>query len=493
MKILSAKQTKELDAYTISEEPIASIDLMERASEAFYKRFIEKFDISYTVLIFCGTGNNGGDGLAVARKIHQAGYELQTFVVGDIAKSSPDFKINLDRLNSQYAYKQINNIDEITFSNSNKTIIIDAFFGSGLNRKIEGLAAEIIEKINLSGIPIVSIDIASGLAADKHSEKGSIIKPKFTISFQMPKLAFFMPKNEAFVGDWETVDIGLSNKFIEKVETKNYFITNLDIKPINREKNSHKGTFGHALLIAGSEGMMGAAVLSAKACLRSGVGKVTVHSPKPGLDILQISIPEAIVSLSQNENHFAKNWKKPFLGTFDAIGIGPGIGTKNLEGFKNFLENIPQKPIVIDADAINMLGKNPDLLKLVPENSIFTPHPKEFRNLTGKVWRDDFEKLEILREFAVKNHFIVCLKGHNTAIALPNGNIYFNTTGNTGMATAGSGDVLTGIILGFLAQGYSPKQAAIQGVFEHGLAGDRASKARSERAMIASDILEWFR
>jgi NAD(P)H-hydrate epimerase len=493
MKILSSNQTKELDAFSISEEPIASIDLMERASEAFFKKFCEKFDINYSVMLFCGTGNNGGDGLAVARKAHLAGYDLNTFVIGDVAQGSPDFKINLDRLKNQNTYNLINNIDELNFNNTTKTVIVDALFGSGLNRKVDGLAAEIIEKINLSGIPVVSIDIASGLFADKSSEKGAIIKPKYTISFQIPKLAFFMPENEIYVGDWEIVNIGLSEKFIEKVETKYHFITSSNIKPRGRDKNSHKGTFGHALLIAGSEGMMGAAVLSSKACLRSGVGKVTVHSPKTGIGILQISIPEAIVNLSQNKKYFAVNWNKPFLETFDAIGIGPGVGTENLKGFKSFLENIPQKPIAVDADAINILGKNPDLIELVPENSIFTPHPKEFKTLSGKVWKDDFERLEILSEFATKHHVIVCLKGHNTAIAMSNGNICFNTTGNSGMATAGSGDVLTGIILGFLAQGYSPEQAAIQGVFEHGLAGDRASNSRSERAMIASDIIESFR
>jgi NAD(P)H-hydrate epimerase len=236
--------------------------------------------------------------------------------------------------------------------------------------------------------------------------------------------------------------------------------------------------------------MMGASILATKACLRSGVGKITSQVPKKCVDILQISVPEAIVEISQNDEQFSTNGD---LEKYNAVGIGPGIGLNNLAGFRAFLEKVTNKKLIVDADGITILGNSPDLLKLLPENTILTPHPKEFKTLIGRDWKNDFEKLEILSEFAISNKAIICLKGKNTAVALPNGEIHFNSTGNSGMATAGSGDVLTGIILGFLALGYSPEQAAIQGVYEHGLAGDQAAKMRSERSMIASDLIEKLR
>jgi NAD(P)H-hydrate epimerase len=286
------------------------------------------------------------------------------------------------------------------------------------------------------------------------------------------------------------VDIGLSQESIKSANANYFYTTEKEILPLHRSSFSHKGTFGHAYLVAGSYGMMGAAILATKACMRSGVGKMTSHVPKKGVSVLQISVPEAIVEISQDDEYFSTNWD---LEKYDAVGIGPGIGFNNPPGFKLFLEKAQDKKLIIDADGITFLGNSPDLLKLLPENTILTPHPKEFKTLIDRDWKNDFEKLEILSEFAVSNKLIICLKGKNTAVALPNGEIHFNSTGNSGMATAGSGDVLTGIILGFLTQGYTPEQSAIQGVFEHGLAGDSTAKNRSERAMIASDIIENLR
>ncbi|MCP9757432.1 NAD(P)H-hydrate dehydratase [Lacihabitans sp. CCS-44] len=490
MKILSTKQTQALDEFTIKNEPILSIDLMERAAKAFVNSFVSKFDSTNKVFIFCGIGNNGGDGLAVARKLHQLGYDIEIFVLGDLEKGSADFLINLERLKNQNSYKILTDSSQIIWPSDHKTIIIDALFGSGLNRKIEGFAAEIIQKVNTSELPIVSIDIASGLLSDTISDKTNIIKPAYTITFQYPKLAFSMPENESFIGEWEAVDIGLSQEFIDSAVTKHFYTSPDDISPMPRSSFSHKGTFGHAYLVAGSYGIMGAAVLGTKACLRSGVGKITSHIPIKCVDILQISVPEAIVEVSENNDCFGTNWD---LEKYDALAIGPGIGFNNPTGFKSFLEKAKDKKLIIDADGITILGQLPELLTLLPEKTILTPHPKEFKTLIGKDWKNDFEKLEILSEFAVSNKVIICLKGKNTAVALANGEIHFNSTGNSGMATAGSGDVLTGIILGFLAQGYSPEQAAIQGVYEHGLAGDNAAKMRSERSMIASDIIENLR
>ncbi len=485
MKILNASQIRKLDEYTITHEPITSINLMERASSAFVKSFIEKFNIDCEVFILCGTGNNGGDGLAIARLLDQKLYSINVYIIGETENGTLDFKTNMERLKNQITVNQLKNSAALQLPQKAEIVIIDAIFGSGLNREISGLVAEVIEKINK--YPIVSVDVPSGLYADKTTINKNIVKAQHTISFQLPKLAFLQPENEEYVGNWELVDIGLSKEFIDKEFSKYYYTENKEIKPQIRKQFSHKGTFGHAFLVAGSYGMMGAAILASKACLRSGIGKITIHTPKLGIEIMQIAVPEAIIDESLSEKNFSGNWN---LEKFDAIGIGPGIGLKNLDGFISLLKASKNKKIVLDADAITMLGNQPELLKFVTEKTILTPHPKEFKTLIGKNWKNDFEKLEILREFCIKHKVIVCLKGKNTAVALSDGSIHFNSTGNSGMATAGSGDVLTGIILGFLAQGYSQEQAAIQGVFEHGLAGERASKIRSERAVIASDIVE---
>lgn len=488
MKILNASQIRKLDEYTITQEPITSLNLMERASMAFVNTFIEKFNIDYEVYIFCGTGNNGGDGLAIARMLDLLLYNLRIFSIGEKENGTLDFKTNFERLKDQLTINHLMNIEELIFSQKDKIVIIDSIFGSGLNREITGFVAEVIKKIN--HYTIVSVDIPSGLFVDKATISENIVKAQHTISFQLPKLAFLQPENEQYVGNWQIVDIGLSKEFINK-EVSNYYYTDYkEIKPQIRKPYSHKGTFGHAFLVAGSYGMMGAAVLATRACLRSGVGKITIHTPKLGIEIMQIAVPEGIIDESLSEKNFSGNWD---LKKYDAIGIGPGIGLKNIDGFTALLKASNCKKLVLDADAITMLGNHPELLPLIPEKTILTPHLKEFKTLIGKNWKNDFEKLELLREYCIKHKVIVCLKGKNTAVALPDGSIHFNSTGNSGMATAGSGDVLTGIILGFLAQGYSPEQAAIQGVFEHGLAGERASKIRSERAVIASDIVENFK
>lgn len=488
MKVFSAEQIRVLDKYTIENEPISSIDLMERASRAFVDRFSEIYDKDWNVYVFCGTGNNGGDGLAISRMLHQMVYDVQVFIIGETQNGSSDFKINLQQINAQHSFKNPKALDEILISRNEKTVVIDALFGSGLNRKVEGFVAEVINKIN--EFHVISVDIASGLFADKFTEKGAIIKPKRTISFQVPKLAFFQPENAEFVGIWEAVDIDLSKEYISKEKTGYFYTKQGDIFPLERASFSHKGTFGHAYLVAGSYGMMGAAVLATKACLRSGVGKITTHIPKNCVEIMQIAVPEAIVEVSLDEDYLSGNWD---LENYEAVAIGPGIGVQNTFGFSSFIEKAQNKKLVIDADGITILGQMPEFLKLLPENTILTPHPKEFKSLINRDWKNDFEKLELLSNFAISNKVIICLKGKNTSVALPNGEIHFNSTGNSGMATAGSGDVLTGIILGFLAQGYSPDQAAIQGVFEHGLAGDIAASSRSERAMIASDIIDFFR
>lgn len=497
MKILSVVQIREADQYTIQHEPIASIDLMERASRAFTNWFIKNYSVEKKITIFCGMGNNGGDGLAVARMLHQASYEVETYVVKHSDKSAPDFDLNLKRLQEQSSVIFLENIPQ----SIEGEVIIDAILGSGLSRATEGLIKEIITFVNNLGKEIVSIDMPSGLFADSPNKvEDTIIKAHHTVSFQLPKLAFMLPQNEQFVGNWHLVDIGLHVDFIKKTETKYYFTDTQSIEKITkpRPRFSHKGTFGFGLLIAGSYGMMGAAILASKAAMRAGIGKLLVHIPSCGDEIMQISIPEAMISVDFDKEFHQKTWHKSEFDSFSAVGIGPGIGVHGniAKSIESIIDNCREKPLLIDADGLNNLAtkKGRDILKKLPPNTILTPHPKEFERLIGaKTWQNDYERLQILSDFAVKYQIIVCLKGANTAIALPDGTIYFNSTGNAGMATAGSGDVLTGIILSFLAQGYTPHEAAILGVYEHGMAGDRATQKRSMRSVIASDIIEEIR
>ncbi|MCE7066795.1 NAD(P)H-hydrate dehydratase [Dyadobacter sp. CY326] len=488
MKILNVNQTRQLDAYTIENEPISSLDLMERASNAFLRWFCNQFVHTRPVAIFCGKGNNGGDGLAVARLLKVGGYNVSVFIIEYSNNASEDFQGNLTRLKQHLEPTSIASADQLPELSEN-VICIDALLGSGLTRPADGLLAQVIGYLNALPNKMVSIDIASGLYTDKANETtDAIIEPNFTVSFQLPKLAFLMPQNAKFVGAWHLVDIGLNEKFIHDVETPFYYTDKRAaeklIKP--RDKFAHKGTFGHALLIAGSYGKMGAAVLSGKACLRSGVGLLTMHIPSCGYDIIQISVPEAMAVTDTNHKHISE---LPDLESYSAIGIGPGLGkdSETVLVIEQLLATT-QSPLIIDADALNILSENRHLLDKLPENTILTPHPKEFQRLAGES-KNEFERLQISIDFARKYKVIICLKGANTAVILPNGEVHFNSTGNPGMATGGTGDVLTGIITSLLAQKYPPYEAAILGVYQHGLAGDRAAQQRSETALIASDLV----
>jgi hydroxyethylthiazole kinase-like uncharacterized protein yjeF len=489
MKILNAQQIRELDAHTINKEPISSLDLMERASFAFVKWFTNCFDISHSIAVFCGKGNNGGDGLAIARILSGKGYQVRVFVVEYTDKYSVDFAENLKRIESHLAVQSIYEISALPLFNPEQ-IIIDALLGSGLSRTVEGLLKDVISSINEAPATVISVDIASGLYPDKpNTTTDTIIKPDYTVTFQLPKLSFLMPQNAAFTGDWRIVDIGLDAQFIENADTPYYFTdksaAELLIK--KRQKFSHKGTFGHALILAGSYGKMGAAVLSARACLRSGTGLLTVHLPESGYEIMQISLPEAMVSVDVHPKNITE---LPEIDSFSAIGIGPGMGQEPLtvRALDALLDQI-KVPLIMDADGLNILAKHPDLLDKLPVDTILSPHPKEFQRLAGDS-RNDFERLELARYFAQKHKVILCLKGAYTAVILSNGDVHFNATGNAGMATGGSGDVLTGILTALLAQQYIPEEAAILGVYQHGLAGDRAADQKTQIAMVASDIIE---
>jgi NAD(P)H-hydrate epimerase len=488
MKILSAAQTRELDAYTIRHEPVASIDLMERASLSFINWFVSKFDNNQPVAIFCGLGNNGGDGLAIARLLLERKYKVEVWIVQYADNSSADFKANYERLNGLLPIQKIRHEKNIPIL-AQQSIIIDAIFGSGLSRPVEGIAAQVIESINKANSIVVAVDIPSGLYVDAYNWDTHIIQADYTLSFQLPKLSFLLPQNEKYVGEWHITDIGLHPEKIKQTATPYFYLDEALVKILVKKRNkfSHKGTFGHALLVGGSYGKMGAAVLATRACLHSGVGLLTVHVPACGYEIMQISVPEAMTITDVEENLISA---LPDTEYYSAIGIGPGLGTapQTAQALQNLLQ-AANKPIVIDADGLNLLSKNKALLKLLPAESILTPHPKEFERLTRPA-AHEYERLEVLKEFAIQYQVNVVLKGAHTAIARPSGEVYFNSTGNPGMATGGSGDVLTGIITALLAQQYQPFEAALLGVYFHGLSGDFAASRKGYNALVASDLVE---
>ena len=492
MKILEVEKIRQADAYTIENEPIASADLMERAAVACLNWLLHRYPVSLGIRIICGPGNNGGDGFALARMLAEAGYFVEVYALSLGNQQSGDCLANMQRLLSTTDTK-------VTWLSSGDTLpdfeesdmIIDAIFGSGLSRQVEGFAADIIRQINTSPAKIISIDIPSGLFADASSihNPNGIVQADFTLSFELPKLAFLFPENALFTGEWHILPIGLHPDFIARTETKNYFLTKQDITDLIRPRPvfAHKGNFGHALLIAGSTGKMGAVVLAARACLRAGVGLLTAHIPSKGIMVMPVAVPECMTNSDSSEDFFTSY---PSLLPYNAIGVGPGIGTDELtsKALKLLIQEA-RKPMVLDADALNILSENKTWLAFLPYESILTPHPKEFERLAGRT-NDDFDRFNTARSFAVKFTVYLVLKGKYTAIFCPDGQCYFNSTGNAGMSTGGSGDVLTGIILGLLARGYPPKEAAMLGVYIHGLAGDFASIEKGQESMLAGDITE---
>lgn len=499
MKILSAEQIRQADAATIAHELIDSIDLMERAATAFTNEFLQHFtNKNQPVFIFSGPGNNGGDGLAIARMLREYQYEVHAFTVHALDKGSENFKINLDRLQQQsYAVQHIEKEHEVPAIPAH-AIVIDGLFGSGLTRKIEGVFADVVQAINTSSSTVVAIDIPSGLYADKTVEEdAAVVHADYTFTFQMPKLAFLLPQNESAAGIWKVLDIGLDQNFVEQTETDYFYVTHNMVKPLRRKRkfHAHKGDYGKTIIIAGSYGKMGAAILCARACLRSGVGLLTVHVPESGYEIMQIANPEAMVTLDRHQFIFTAldQEGRIDLHKYDMVGVGPGIGTadETVEALEALLKEAKDKSIcmVLDADALNICSEHRHLLTCIPEGSILTPHPKEFERLTEKA-EDDFHRLELLQTFTKEHKVYVTLKGAHTATGTPDGKIYFNSTGNPGMATGGTGDALTGILTALAAQKYTSLEAALLGVYLHGLAGNIAAERLGQEAMTASDLIE---
>jgi NAD(P)H-hydrate epimerase len=491
MKLFTCKQIAGIDQLTMKMEPISSIELMERASFKIADWLIHHIDRSKQVYLFAGPGNNGGDALAVARMLAWSNFKCTVYLADFGRELKGDAAINWQRLEEQnkVTLKRIDSEDSIP-EISGEAIVIDGLFGSGLNKPLEGLAAKIVQRINQSGATIISIDIPSGLFGEDNSNNNlsAIIKASHTLTFQFPKLSFLFPENAQFTGEWTVLPIGLHPEAINETESNFHFLTKEFIsgKIKKRGKFSHKGTYGHALLIAGSYGKMGASVLASRACLRSGVGLLTCHIPQLGYEIIQNSIPEAMISIDSSETVFSE---VPNLSSFSAIGIGPGLDKKQetQQALKILLQANPNK-LIIDADALNILSENQDWYNLLPENTILTPHLKEFERLAGPS-ADSYERLQKQLQFSTKYKVIIVCKGANSCITFPDGRVFFNSTGNPGMATAGSGDVLTGIILGLLAQNYSPEDTTLLGVYLHGLAGDLAATEFGEYSLVAGDLI----
>lgn len=487
MKILTSEQLRRWDDFTILHQPVTSIDLMERAATQCFLYLEEKKFFNNKFSIFCGKGNNGGDGLAIARLLADKGIKPTVYIVDSGSNGTANFQINLERLHScRVEVHFIQHPDFFPVINKDD-IVIDALFGTGLTRLLEGLSAELVKHINKAPAKIISIDVPSGMFADKPTTIDVVIEADYTLTFQQLKLCFLFPENENYIGDVTVLDIKLDTNFLNNISS-NYELVNIElIRQIykTRKQFSHKGTYGHSLIIAGEKGKMGAAILSTKGCLRAGAGLVSTMVPEDQFVIIQTAVPEAMVMRQEkiDEIEFVK---------YAAIGIGPGIGTsENSAGLLHTVLSNYNKPIVVDADALNILSANNELLSELPPGSILTPHPKEFERLFGRLL-NHWEKIQMARSQAQKLFVYIIVKGHYSFVACPDGEVYFNTTGNPGMATGGSGDVLTGILTSLLGQGYAAKETCLLGIYIHGLSADIAVKSISQEALLAGDIVSFL-
>ncbi|WP_282116147.1 NAD(P)H-hydrate dehydratase [Cellulophaga baltica] len=490
MKIFSAKQIYQADKYTIEKQQIKSDELMERvAIQIFNWLHLRLQGAPVKIQLFCGIGNNGGDGVAVARHLQEHGYSIEVHIVNYSEKRSDDFLLNLKRLKDRKIWPNFINSDSDFPEISKEDIVIDAIFGIGLNRNPDAWVVKLMQKINASDAFVLAVDLPSGLYTDKPvKNEDAVVKANHILSFQTPKLVFFLPETGVYANQWEIIDIGIDAEFIANTKVDYELISKLEVLPsyIPREKFAHKGTYGHALIIGGSYGKIGAMQLASKSCLRSGAGLVTAYLPKCGYLPLQTALPEVMVLTDdQDECISAVN----FDITPDVIGIGVGLGTakETQEALGAFLKS-NKTPLVLDADAINILALNEAFLKNLPAQTVLTPHPKELERLLGN-WKDDFDKLKKAKAFSKKYDCIVVIKGAHT-ITVYDGQGYINTTGNPGMATAGSGDVLTGIITGLIAQGYEPLAASIFGVYLHGTSGDIAVESTGYQSLTASALID---
>lgn len=489
MKLLTAEQFRMADAYTIQHEPISSVNLMERAATRCYEQITNI--TNNTVCVFAGTGNNGGDGLAIARMLLKSGRDVRIFICGRENSMSADCKTNylrLKKLNAPVNFiTSEKNIPEITPDST----VIDALFGTGLNKPLEGIAASVAQKINHQTCTVVSIDIPSGLFADEHTPPSCItVKADYTLTFQRLKRCMLFAENALNTGQIMVLNIGLNETYMDSLPSSFTLTDDETVKKIllPRKKFSHKGTYGHALLLTGSKGKAGAAVLAAKGCIRTGAGLSTAYIPDTLLTIMQTAVPEAMCITDRSTDYLTT---LPDLSSYTAIGAGPGLGTqKQTITLVGELLKQAECPLILDADALNCISMNKKLLRQLPENSILTPHPKEFERLFGKC-KNDFERNEIQIAASVKYKAVIVLKGAYTCISTKDGKCHYNTSGNAGLAKGGSGDVLTGIITSLRAQGYSAEDAAVAGVYLHGMAADLAVAQQSEYSITATEVTDF--
>ncbi len=501
MKILSATQIREADQYTIKHEPIKSIDLMERAAgkcfDWIYQRAPKLFPSHITeekdwkFCVVSGVGNNGGDGLAIARMLDRNGYNVNVVIVHASDKPSDDFSKNFDKLGKLKSSTEQLKGKTTSWKPDPDSVLIDCIFGTGLSRKVEGIAADVIRAINAAGCPVVSIDLPSGMFCTDNGENDltAIVKSTYLLSFQVPKLAFYLSENAPFIGELYLLDIGLHPQFLDAVKTDFHLVEHNYAKSIRRDRQtfSHKGDYGHVGVIAGSRGKYGAAALTCKAAMRAGAGKVSLHSGKLAEQIVLNYSPEVMVLAQADSDYPAMPTD---ISQYDALVVGPGMGLGD-EAAK-LLEQILKKskaPLILDADALQILADHKALCDALPENTILTPHPGEFKKLVGER-ATHFERMELQRVFSKKHKVIVLLKGAHSSLSLPNGEIIINSSGNAGMATAGAGDVLSGLIGALLGAGYPPSEAACLAMFVHGCAGDLALTDQSVESLIASDIID---
>ncbi|WP_311442026.1 NAD(P)H-hydrate dehydratase [Hoylesella enoeca] len=496
MKIFTSAQIRELDAYTIEHEPVSSIDLMERAAKAIAYAVTERWTVETPVTVFAGPGNNGGDALAVARLLAERGYQVAAYLFNIHDKLSEDCAANKQRLLN---CKRIKRFTEVSVdfdppSLDADMLVIDGLFGSGLTKPLAGGFASLVKYINQSPSKVVSIDIPSGLMTEDNTQnvRVNIIRADLTLTLQQKKLAMLLADSQPYLGELRVLDIRLSQEFIAQTNALFSVIEENDLRPLLRRRDdfAHKGAMGNALIIAGSYGMAGAAVLATRACLRAGAGKVTAHTPKRNYDIMQITVPEAVMQMDHEETCFSEPVDTE---NFDALGIGPGLGKQENTAIAMIAQlRRTTCPIVADADALNILSTHRAWMQQLPKGIILTPHAKELERLVGIPCTSDYERLDKARELADHLQAYIILKGHHSALCTPKGNVVFNSTGNSGMATAGSGDVLTGVITGLLARGYQQEEACLLGMYLHGLAGDLAAKDLGKESLIAGDIIDYL-
>ncbi|MBS1764940.1 MAG: NAD(P)H-hydrate dehydratase [Bacteroidetes bacterium] len=491
MKLLTAQQIRMADSYTIANEPVKSVNLMERAAEKCFHEIKDLLEKDQQVYVFAGTGNNGGDGLAIARMLHKATV-VHVFICGKEDAMSADCKINFQRLKRlKVKIKFIKTEKEIPVIKP-AALVIDAMFGIGLNKPLDGIPAAVAANINKSNCKVVSVDIPSGLFADEHTPSSVVtVKADYTLTFQQVKRCMLFSENESRTGRVKVLDIGLDKNYMNSLPSKFFLAEKNDISNIllPRKKFSHKGTYGRALLLIGSKGKAGASVLAAKGCIRAGAGLTTAYIPDTLLNILQTAVPEAMCICDNEPNHIST---LPDMSGYTAIGAGPGLGThlQTADAIATLLKQAPC-PLILDADALNCISQNKKLLKQIPEDTILTPHLKEFERIFGKS-KNDFERNDRQLEASVKYKVVIILKGAYTSISTADGKCYYNTTGNPGLAKGGSGDVLTGVITALRAQGYNATDAAITGVYIHGMAADLAVEQQSDYSLTATELTDYL-